>query len=75
MTDSRALASRGCSTRRIRPAVVALEADDRVQHALDAEPLREQLRADRVDEERQVLGAGLEHRARALVAVLGGASG
>ena len=51
--------------------VVALEPDDRVQHALDADALRDELRAHRVDQERQVLGVRLEHRAGALVAVLG----
>ena len=57
------------------PFRVALEPDDRVQHALDADVLRDQLGADGVDQERQVLGVGLEHRAGALVAVLGRPSG
>ena len=53
-----------------RAVGVALDPDDRVQHAVDAEAARPQLRAHRVDEERPVLGVGLHHRARQLVAVL-----
>jgi hypothetical protein len=49
---------------------VTFEADYRVQHALDADVLRQQLRAHRVDEEGQIFGVGLEHRARPLVTVL-----
>ncbi len=51
----------------VRPA---LDPQDRVQDALDAEAARPQLGADRVDEERPVLRVGLDHRARHLVAVL-----
>ena len=52
-----------------RPVGVPLDADDRVQHALDAEPALAQRRAHRVDQERPVLGVGLHHRALPLVAV------
>ena len=47
-----------------------LQPEDRVQHADDADPLRLELGADAVDEERQVVGVRLEHAAGALVAVL-----
>ena len=53
------------------PARVALGADDRVDDADDAEATTLELAADRVHEERQVLGVRLEDRAAGLVAVLG----
>jgi hypothetical protein len=48
----------------------ALGAHDRMQEAHDAHAAGLQLGADGVDEERQVLGVGLEHRSGGLVAVL-----
>ena len=48
----------------------ALDAQDRMQHALDAEPVSPQPGADRVDEERPVLRVRLDDRTRRLVAML-----
>jgi hypothetical protein len=53
------------------PVRRALGADDRVQDADDAQAAGSELGADGVDEERQVLGVGLEDRTVGLVAVLG----
>ena len=71
ITDSRALASRGCSTRLIRPAASRSSPTIGCSTRWTPRPCAFELRADGVDEERQVLGVGLEHRAGALVAVLG----
>ena len=49
----------------------ALGAEDRVQHAHDAQAAGLQLGAHRVHQEGQVLGVGLQDRAARLVAVLG----
>ena len=53
-----------------RAVGVALDADDRVQDAVDPDPAAAQRGAHRVDQERPVLGVGLHHRAGRLVAVL-----
>jgi hypothetical protein len=51
-------------------AALALGGDDRVQQARELDPARGELARDRVDEERQIVGVGLQHRADRLVAVL-----
>jgi hypothetical protein len=53
-----------------RAVGAALDADDRVQDAVDPEPALAQRRAHGVDQERPVLGVGLHHRAGRRVAVL-----
>ncbi len=59
----------------VRCRRIAAHADDRMGDADDPQPARRQLGADRVDQERQVVGGGLQHRAGRLVAVLLAARG
>ena len=51
------------------PAALALDGHDRVQQPRVVQPARLQHPAHRVDQERQVVGVGLQHRADRLVAV------
>ena len=58
------------------PVAAALGADDRVQQPRRrCSPRASSSPRHRVDEERQVVGVGLDHRAERLVAVLARASG
>ena len=69
MTDSRWTALRACVTRG-DPPVLARDPDDRVHEPRDVLAARLERGADRVDEERPVVGVGLQHRAERLVAVV-----
>ena len=71
MTLSRTSASRACRTRRSRPSVAALRADDGVDHGAHRVALRGELVGDGVDEERGVLGVRLDDGADRRVAVAG----
>ena len=74
MTDSRWTALRACETAVILPSSRAMP-DDRMHDPRDLLAARLQRGAHRVDEERPVVGVGLQHAAERLVAVVGRASG
>ena len=70
MTDSRREASRGCRTASIAPSASRSTPTIGCSTRWIPSPRAAQRRAHRVDQERPVLGVGLDHRARRLVAVL-----
>ena len=75
MTDSRCVAPRGSRTARMRPLPSRSVATIGCSMRGTCDPARAELARDGVDEEREVVGVGLEHRADRLVAVLARASG
>ena len=73
MTDSRVLASRGCSTAAMRPSPLRSTPMIGCSTRCTRAPVRLQLGGHRVDQERPVLGVRLDHRPVRLVAVVLGA--
>ena len=69
MTDSRWIALRAWETRGDLP-VLARDPDDRVHEPGDLLAARLERGAHAVDEERPVVGVGLQHRAERLVALV-----